>query len=59
MTFKEEFEKLIKKYDVDISWTCDEASDTYWIYNDKIIISYEENGKDIYMEFEDFKDQIN
>lgn len=55
MTFKEEFKELIKKYDVDISWTCDEASDTYWIYNDKIIISYEENGKDIDMEFEDFK----
>lgn len=36
--FLKELHKLLLKYDASIYWTCDDCSDTYGIYDEKMVI---------------------
>ena len=36
--FLKEFASLLRKYHVSITWTCDECSDTFGLYNDRIVL---------------------
>lgn len=40
--FKKELSELLKRYDVGIGFTCGTGSDTYGLYDDRIVI--QENG---------------
>lgn len=36
--FRKEFAELLEKYGADIFWTCGSCSDTYGIYDEKMVV---------------------